>query len=272
MNVNVWHAWVASLKAFGGKIFRSPEAIKRLFIVLFAVGVFYVGWSSVYEYWVLGTDGKKGEHAYAQAETLVKDQSWDEALRVLFDAELSYRQARDVYGAVDVEIMKALVYAKKGDAVMSAYIMQRATDAVKARKDPLLLSYFYEHLLLVAVQYGQFSSIPNLANQNVELLLSQKKKKRAATSLVVLADQVRENGGPAPMVIELYTRALFLYEQEGDVYNQAQCHERIASVISTVDPNAAMAAYQRAQALFLQAEKPERSDMIEKKIKELGGI
>jgi tetratricopeptide (TPR) repeat protein len=271
MNSQRWRSWVASVKDSGAKFLRDPEGTKRLFVLLFAVGVLYAGWSSVYEYWVLGNDEKKGEHAYQQAETLVKNQDWDPALRTLFEAELFYRQAGNVYGAVDVEVMKALVYGKKGDAIMSAYIMQRANDAVKARKDPLLLSYFYEHLLSVAVQYGQFSSIPGLANQNVDLLLSQGKKKRAATSLVVLGDQVRKAGGPAQMVIELYTRALFLYEQQGDFYNQAQCHERIADILSTADAKAALSVYQRAQALFLRAQKPERSESVEKKMKNLGG-
>jgi hypothetical protein len=250
INFQRWRFWL-SLKAFAASFFRGPESVKIIFVVLFALGVLFMGWSSVYDYWVLGTDQKKADHAYRQAETLVEKQSWDDALTALFDAETLYRQADDIYGAADVEIMKALVYAKKGDKIMTTYIMQRAKEAIQARNDPLLSGYFYEQLL------------------SVDLWMSQGKKKRAATFLVVTADQVLDSGGATPMVIEFYTRALFLYEQGGDLYNQAQCHERIGNVLMTVDRAAAANAFVRAQGLFLRAQKPERAKIMEKAIQDL---
>jgi hypothetical protein len=268
INFQRWRFWL-SLKAFAASFFRGPETVKIIFVVLFALGVLFMGWSSVYDYWVLGTDQKKADHAYRQAETLVEKQSWDDALTALFDAETLYRQADDIYGAADVEIMKALVYAKKGDKIMTTYIMQRAKEAIQARDDPLLSGYFYEQLLSVAVKYRQFSSIPGIVDQTVDLWMSQGKKKRAATFLVVTADQVLDSGGATPMVIEFYTRALFLYEQGGDLYNQAQCHERIGNVLMTVDRAAAANAFVRAQGLFLRSQKPERAKIMEKAIQDL---
>ena len=269
INFQRWRFWVAALKASAAAFLMRSDSLKVIFVILFAVGVLFMGWSSVYNYWVLGTDQRKAEHVYKQAEALVDKESWDDALTALFEAEILYRQANDIYGAADVEIMKALVYAKKGDKIMTGYIMQRAKEAIQARNDPLLEGYFYEHLLSMAVKYRQFSSIPRIVDQTVDLWTSQGKTKRAATFLVLTADQVLDSDGPKPMVIELYTRALFLYEQVGDVYNQAQCHERIGNVLVTVDAKAAVNAYQRAEGLFVQAQKPERAKTVQKSIKAL---
>ncbi len=269
INFQRWRFWVGALKASAASFLMRSDSLKVIFVIVFAVGVLFIGWSAVYDYWVLGTDQRKAEHAYRQAETLVDRQSWDDALTALFEAEILYRQADDIYGAADVEIMKALVYAKKGDKIMTTYIMQRAKEAIQARDDPLLSGYFYEHLLSVAVKYRQFSSIPGIVDQTVDLWTSQGKKKRAATFLVVTADQVLNSGGPQAMVIEFYTRALFLYEQSGDLYNQAQCHERIGNVLITVDRAAAANAFGRAQGLFLRAQKPERAKVMENAIQDL---
>jgi hypothetical protein len=268
INFQRWRFGV-SLKASAAAFLRRPESLKIIFVMVLVTGVLFMGWSSVYNYWVLGTDQKKADHAYRNAETLVDKQSWDDALTALFEAEIFYRQAGDVYGATDVEIMKALVYAKKGDKTMTAYIMQRAKEAIQAREDPLLSAYFYEHLLSVALKHRQFSSLPGIVDQTVDLWMSQGKKKRAATFLVVTADQVLDSGGPPTMVVEFYTRALFLYEQGGDLYNQAQCHERIGNVLVTVDRAAAANAFARAQGLFLQAQKPERAKNMEKAIQDV---
>jgi hypothetical protein len=62
---------------------------------------------------------------------------------------------------------------------------------------------------------------------------------------------------------------VFLYEQGGDLYNQAQCHERIGNVLVTVDRAAAANAFARAQGLFLQAQKPERAKNMEKAIQDV---
>lgn len=260
-----WGGWKTSAVA----MLRRPEILKGIFVIMLVMGVLVMGWSAVYDYWVLGTDQRKAEHVYKHAEGLVEKASWDEALTALFEAEILYREANDVYGAADVEILKALVYAKKGDKVMTAYIMQRAKEAIQGRNDPLLEGYFYEQLLAMALKYRQFSSIPSIADQTAQVWLSQGKKKRAATFLVVTADQVLDSDGPKPMVIELYTRALFLYEQVGDVYNQAQCHERIGNVLATVNAKAAVNAYQRAAGLFVRAQKPERVKAVQKTIKAL---
>lgn len=269
INLHRWRFWVGSLRASAATFLARSGSLKVLFVILLVMGVLVMGWSAVYDYWVLGTDQKKARHAYNQAESLLDEQSWDDALTALFEAEMFYRQANDVYGAADVEILKALVYAKKGDKVMTGYIMQRAKDAIRDRNDPLLAGYFYEHLLDMAIKHRQFSSIPAIADQTVALWLSQDKQKRAATFLVVTADDVRASGGPAPMVIEFYTRALFLYERQGDLYNQAQCHERIGNVLASVDAKAAINAYQRAEALFSQAQNPERAKDVQKTIKAL---
>jgi hypothetical protein len=269
INFQRWRFWVSEVRASAAGFLARSDSLKAMFIILLVIGVLVMGWSAVYDYWVLGTDQRKAEHVYKKAEGLVEKESWDDALTALFEAEILYREANNVYGAADVEILKALVYAKKGDKVMTTYIMQRAKEAIQDRNDPLLEGYFYEHLLAMAMKHRQFSSIPSIADQTANVWLSQGKTKRAATFLVLTADQVLDSDGPKPMVIELYTRALFLYEQVGDVYNQAQCHERIGNVLVTVDAKAAVNAYQRAEGLFVQAQKPERAKTVQKSIKAL---
>ena len=249
------------------KLLQNPETPKRAFIIFLMLGVLYGGWTVVYDYWILGSDARKGDFYYKNAVTAIDKSDYESALTNLYDAENSYQLSRDLYGATDVEILKALSYAKKNDAVMSSYIMQKARNDIKKLNDPELMTYFYEKMLDLAVKYHQYSSIANLSSQNTDFLLANNKPKRAANSLVLLGDKISEND--TPLTMELYSRALFLYEKQNDNYNQAQCHERIADIIATKDTNAAIFSYNRAKKLFIMAEKQDRAEIIQKKIEKL---